>query len=315
MTLFTYPRLEIGNAAELINASAGIEVEKIAKTLEKVGFPTFVPPVLGHKFVTPEKLASVRAELRDLAGRSGYPHGSKLRDRQNFDTRAAIYLHGGLEAVPGELLRDEVWMYFSCVIAPDIVCWRWRQDGKEPNLDRFLGGERNCFGRLWRRADVLRDERLSDPWTLVTSLVEDNFTNILERTSIARNRPLAREIARAFLLRRELVKKLDAENPTQAFFRQLAMRLRRYGGYVELAAMRNDEMAAVVAEIANATLSVMGIRAPSEERLVDDAPQLAIVPGWAPPAVAGDADDSTAPARTGSMWTKVTGLLKSSRKA
>jgi|SRR5882724_6776409 len=315
MTLFTYPRLEIDKAAELINATAGLQVEKIARTADKQGFQAGVPPVLGHTFVTEERLASIRAQLRELAGRSGYPHGSKLRDRQNFDTRAAIHLHGGLDAVPGELLRDEVWQYFTCVIAPDIVCWRWRQDDREPNIDRFMGGVRNCFGRLWRRADVFRDDRLSDPWTLVSSLLEDNFTAILERPRIARNRALAREVARTFLLRRELAKKLDSSNPTQEFLRQFMLRLVRHGGYVALPVLQHDEMSTAISEMANATLSAMGVRVPSNEQLIDDAPQLAIVPGWKPNATAGDVGEPAGRgARSGLVWNKVTELLRSRRR-
>jgi hypothetical protein len=179
-----------------------------------------------------------------------------------------------------------------------------------------MGGVRNCFGRLWRRTDVFRDDRLLDPWTLVSSLLEDNFTAILERPRIARNRALAREIARAFLLRRGLAKKLDISNPTQEFLRQLMLRVVRHGGYVALPALHHNEMATAIRDMANATLSAMGMRAPGDAELIADAPQLAIVPGWEPPAIAGDVEEAAGRgARSGSVWNKVTGLLKPSRRA
>jgi hypothetical protein len=189
---------------------------------------------------------------------------------------AATFLYEDISAVRGELLRDDMWQYLTCALLPDIVCWRWRQrDEKEPNADRFLGGVRNCLGRLWRRADVFRDERLSDPWTLVRELLEDNVTAILERPRIARHRNVARELARAFLLRRTLAQKLDVGSPEQEYLRQIMLRVRRQAGHVALGALTPDELRSAIATVADTTLMALGGRPRREDMLVAEAPGLA----------------------------------------
>ena len=55
------------------------------------------------------------------------------------------------------------WNFLSCDLMPEVVHWRFfhkrdvYQPTKEALIDRYLGGRRNCFQRLWWRAFCLRD--------------------------------------------------------------------------------------------------------------------------------------------------------------
>jgi len=302
MTEFILPRLSPDRATQLIEEAREWDVPKLARAASKRRASDETFAVLGKANIEDEALDEIGGELREIARRYGYPDAPKNRTR--FDIETAVLLHERVPTARGELLRREVWQYFSCALAPDIVVWRWRKEGKELNPDRFDGGVRDCFGRLWRRADVLRDERLPDPWTPVRSLGEDNVTTIIERPKTARHRLLVREAARAFLLRRELVKTSDRESAAEELLRQMMLRLNRRGAHMAYSALRHDEVIAAVADIADSTLKAFGVSPVDEKRLISQHPELEVV------AAAGDVD--ARPARDqsdGSLLKKIRGLV------
>lgn len=222
-----------------------------------------------------EHLDRVRSGLREIAVRRGYPEARGLHQQQQFDNEAAIFLHEQLGAVEGEALRAQVWQYISCALAPDVVVWRWRREGKGVTEDRFLGGNRNCFGRLWLRAIVFRDQRLQEPWYLVRSLSEDNYTAILERPGFSRYRDACRELARAFLLRRSLVEDLrSVASPGQTLLRETMLRITRHAAFIALSALSEDELRAFIGSQVDQALQALGGQPLPEGELVQRQPEL-----------------------------------------
>lgn len=116
-----------------------------------------------------------------------------------FDHRAAIYLAQRKDLRSGEALRDDVWAFMTSVLAPDVVYWRF-PSRSTAQLERYAGGVRNAFQRLWIRGVTLdRGEDRQARWELVEKLTEDAMVQIFERASLASVPHLARAIAEGWL--------------------------------------------------------------------------------------------------------------------
>jgi hypothetical protein len=281
-------------------------VEKLARAAAKRKASDESFAILGRPNIPDDSLSAIGRDLREIAARFGYPEragGARTR----FDIDAAIYLHENLPASRGELLRSEVWQYFSCSLAPDVVAWRWRRKGSL-NLEHFDGGVRDCFGRLWRRADVLRDERLADPWTYVRILGEDQVTTIIERPKVARHRPLVREASRAYLLRRALVAGSGVESASEELLRQMMLRLTRRGAHMAYSSLTQSELIAAVADVADVTVKAFGVTPADEKRLLSRHPELTITRANLD---LGEAEAGSSP--QGSLLKKLRGLVGGQR--
>jgi hypothetical protein len=90
---------------------------------------------------------------------------------------------------PMEAASTDVWSWMTLVLMPDIALRRF-SDGSS---SRMHGGPRNVFRKVWWRVEVLGE--LADP-TLPETLGEDELVGIFERTSLGRNRSVARAIFR-----------------------------------------------------------------------------------------------------------------------
>ncbi|MGQ6050301.1 hypothetical protein ACUNHQ_12705 [Serratia sp. IR-2025] len=140
--------------------------------------------------------------LRDIAHRCGFPSSSNQSIKAKFDQEAAVWLGQIATLKSGEALRDDVWAFISTVLVPDLVIWRY-SDG---SLERFSGGSRNAFQKLWVRGIVLdRGTEHKERWGLIYNLSEDAMVQIFERPSIAANSTLARAIAEEWLKTSEVI--------------------------------------------------------------------------------------------------------------
>ncbi len=95
----------------------------------------------------------------------------------------------GSRMSPMEAASTEVWSWMTLVLMPDIALQRF----PDASSVRMHGGPRNVFRKVWWRVEVLGD--LADP-KRDGVLGEDELVGIFERTSLARNRPIARAIFR-----------------------------------------------------------------------------------------------------------------------
>lgn len=137
----------------------------------------------------------ITAGLRRIAEEVSNTATSKA----SFDQQGAIYLAQREELRSGEALRDDVWAFMTTVLAPDVVYWRFPSRPTLP-LERYAGGVRNAFQRLWVRGVALdRGEASMDRWELVEKLSEDAMVQIFERASLAAYPQLARALAEGWL--------------------------------------------------------------------------------------------------------------------
>ncbi len=186
-------------------------------------------------------------ELRDLlvglARQCGFPERGSSADRAQFDRLATIALADFEALRSGEADRDEVWAFIATVLAPDVAAWRFVNRSAE----RFQGGIRNTFQRLWIRAwslDLGRDASV-DRWILVEALTEDAMVALTERTAIASDRELSQAIARAWIATADKVGRARMED----IMRKAIISIRIRNEIQFLSALTQEDLFNYVSEI------------------------------------------------------------------
>jgi hypothetical protein len=140
----------------------------------------------------------------------------------------------------GEALRDDVWAFVAVVLAPDVVNWRFGRA-----RERYLGGIRNAFQRVWMRASVLdRGTGHQDRWGLLEQLTEDALVQITERPSIGADPVLARALAEAWV--RAAAR--HGRNRMEPVMRLATLRLRIRNEIQALPLVSRDELPAILDE-------------------------------------------------------------------
>jgi hypothetical protein len=135
-------------------------------------------------------------KIRKEASQLGFPSSSGRKSLSDFDTRVAILLAQEDWLNTGESLRDDTWAYITTMLLPDVVAWRF----PACNPERFHGGVRNSFQRLWMRGVALdRGAEAIGRWDLIERLGEDALVQIFERSGLSNNPVLARQFAEGYL--------------------------------------------------------------------------------------------------------------------
>ncbi|MCK9538037.1 hypothetical protein [Dokdonella sp.] len=145
--------------------------------------------------VTSAQLADLRQNLVTLAERHGFGRTAVRLSLADVDAEIAGWLAESELFSTGEALRDDVWAFIAAILAPDIVHWRFGAA-----MERYAGGVRNTFQRLWMRGRAL-DRGIGHParWQLLEELNEDALVQIIERPSIGGDGVLALAVAEAWL--------------------------------------------------------------------------------------------------------------------
>jgi hypothetical protein len=169
-----------------------------------------------------EHLRQLQKNLRELADSHGFPKRANTKAKQGFDSDSGALLHESMNVCSADASHAGVWGFLCCVLAPGIVRWRFPGDKGKTSEDRFLGGVRNCFGRVWWRAHVLRDGTATDPYHFLKELGEDELVQIMERPGLGKTPPVARQSCVSFL---RAIRRLPKKR--MAIMRDAQKRLRR----------------------------------------------------------------------------------------
>ena len=151
----------------------------------------------------------------------------------------------------GETLRNDFWSYFSLVVMPDVSIWRWPIPQSEEKLNswvgRMIGGSRNVFQRIFRRLICLdRGYKHPNRLDLIKNLKEDDFSNILERTSLSGNSLVAISLAEEFLAMRERNSKFQKE-----VYRPATKDLLAYGKVQSLDLLDKEDLEKLISSVFN----------------------------------------------------------------
>lgn len=189
------PRLSGPVAADLLDrflgegltAWAGFDPDDLP---EAVRFAATGGSRIGRK-----QLLELREAITQVARENGFGSDDSRISHARFDAEMSAVIADMPPLAGGEALRDDSWTFIGVALAPDVVHWRF---GKA--RERYLGGVRNTFQRLWLRARALdRGTKHPARWELLEKLTEDALVQITERPSIGGDPILARAVAEAWL--------------------------------------------------------------------------------------------------------------------
>ena len=194
----------------------------------------------GGSIASASQLRAIRQGMMELASGHGFGAPDRKDNPAGFDAALAEWLAERPEFASGEGLRDDVWCFMAVILAPDIVHWRFGN-----SRERYLGGVRNAFQRLWMRAKALdRGPKREDRWALLYHLSEDALVQITERPSIGADPVLARELAEGWLRTSERIGKQRME----PVMRLATLRLRMRNEIQSLSDLPSDRLAGLIDE-------------------------------------------------------------------
>lgn len=192
----------------------------------------------GGTRVDPAALSQFRSDLVSLAGEHGFGGTSGRAGHARFDARVAAWLTEHPLFGSGEALRDDVWTFIAVALAPDVVHWRFGIAE-----ERYLGGVRNTFQRLWMRGRALDRGDIGDKrWELLDLLTEDALVQITERPSIGADAVLARAIAETWVR----ASRHRGSTGMELAMRRAILRVRVWNEIRSLSGLPEQELAAVL---------------------------------------------------------------------
>jgi hypothetical protein len=236
------PRLDREQTLLQIEDARTLTVAEIAALMPVTDVRT-TSSALGGMELPEEALRTLRSAILELAGEYGYPDpGTRL---PHFDARCARLLHETLGIAPHEASEEDAWSHLTCCWLLDVAAWRW--DGVGSSDPRRFRGDvnRNTFRRLWWRAEIL------GPDIDLTLLGEDELVSIMERPTVASNRPLARSLVNQFLAR---VQEADSSG-RMMLMREAGKRLRRLTPMIDFHALDKTELDSMMGDILDAAAS------------------------------------------------------------
>ncbi|MEV6959720.1 DUF6339 family protein [Streptomyces sp. NPDC051207] len=193
---FLYPRLLADQARPLFEEYRTLSVDELTR---RVAFAhdSSVYVATGGDRIDRSRLSELREAVVDLAKQSGFPDDSDRSRNAEFDLRLAAMLHAEMGVVPAEAASRDVWAFLALILLPDVAFWRYPR----PPKDRILGTDltRHVFGRLWWRAQLVRDPGEPDPYQALEILGEGAFDQIYARRAALGGSPhLVRAILRVW---------------------------------------------------------------------------------------------------------------------
>ena len=217
------------------------------------GFPF---SAVGGSRIQSSDLSSIREKVIEIAGGFGFPGDFSQGDaRRKFDSSVAALLHVEMGISPNEASRNSLWQYMTCFLLPDVVRWRFRGSADTGTaMERFKGGVRNTFQRLWWQAEILAGaEEGKDRYDLVNQLYEDELVQIMERPAVRGNRRLVTETCRKFL---DIIKS-DSDIDRELFMREIQKRIIQLLPFIVFESLSDDELREIVNRVVQETAEVL----------------------------------------------------------
>lgn len=219
MAIQYFPRLDEYTAIKIIEELVHKTVADASK-MAAVNHPDAYHYSTASVQVSEETLREFRREVMQIADDLNFPQPLNKNRARELDQRLSQALFNKLDLIPAEAANSDVWNFLSLVILPDISKWRYPNEKKILDYNRWLGGDRNVIRKLWWREATLGHD-------LNSRLGEDEAVGIMERPLLGGQTNVARAMVRALL-------KVEEEFPNTArseLLRAGAVNLRRYAPF------------------------------------------------------------------------------------
>ena len=213
---------------------------------------------IGGERVRSEALLELRSALSAIAVECGYPGSPNAQQAASFDSKAAVILMQRMQISASEASSHGVWTFITCLLVPDLVRWRFMQATNASLTERYLGGRRNAFQRLWWRAYLLghgAPESATPVDRLLEELGEDELVQLAERPRLAGISGLSVAVAEQLLA-------ASRRYPTLArrtLIREAQKRLLRLTAFIAFEALAPTDVSATVSSVFDAVASASGV--------------------------------------------------------
>ncbi|MCX7444503.1 hypothetical protein OS125_04480 [Corynebacterium sp. P7003] len=238
MTTKNYPRLGYAASVRLIERMNRVELATLARTAstshpQQYDYPTAIITC------SESELSDLRNEALEIAKTYGYPRMStKSQTKSLFDREMSSLLYQQLDLIETEAAQEEVWNFLTLVVLPDIAKWRYENSGKSLSYNRWLGGKRNVFRKLWWREATLGH-------ALNSKIYEDEAVSVMERARLSGQPAVARAMVRGFL---DSVEQ-HPDIARTALMRAGALRVRQLVPILCLESLTENELDALIIEV------------------------------------------------------------------
>lgn len=195
-----YPRLTRSEALKKLNDFSSHTIEELSKRINDIKIENYhFSPIIGPK-LTLKQIRSIRDQMIDIAKKINYPNKPSPDNLKKFDISFTKFLYENLIISPNEASKNEIWNFITCDVVPDLVKWRFflttDKSSKEALIDRYLGGRRNTFQRLWWRGFTFNQLiQKEEKYSFLNYLFSDDMRELEERTNLYGIRKLTRSIA------------------------------------------------------------------------------------------------------------------------
>jgi hypothetical protein len=249
--VYRYPRLPASPATELVRQQAASPISTLRENAS-LDHPDAIYAPVGPTRAPEPHLQDIAGRVRAIAEEHGYPVDATQHQAADFDSKTASELYRQMQITPNEASHEGCWQFMACVMLPDVVRWRFPgKGGSRTSDERFLGGVRNVFGRLWWRACMLYDESSDDPYHLLGQLNEDELVQLMERPGMVGDRRLTQVLVKEFL---RAIDKHDQGN-RMTVMREAQKRLMRLFPLICFPALPSAELQEMVEEVVAEALS------------------------------------------------------------
>ncbi|MBV7293009.1 hypothetical protein [Corynebacterium sp. TAE3-ERU16] len=238
MTTKNYPRLGYAASVRLIERMNRVELATLARTAstshpQQYDYPTAI------NTCSESELAELRIRALEIAKRHGYPERSTRSNKKSlFDRDMSALLYGKLDLIETEAAQEEVWNFLTLVVLPDIAKWRYENSGNSLSYNRWLGGKRNVFRKLWWREATLGN-------ALNSKIYEDEAVSVMERARLSGQPAVARAMVRGFL---DSVERYP-DTARTVLMRAGALRVRQLVPILCLESLTEDELDVLILDV------------------------------------------------------------------
>lgn len=253
--MLLYPRLSPTVARKLADELSRKSLQSLLE-VRSFNHPATTFASTGGNRVDTSHLREIDKCIRENANICGYPTFVDDARLRKFDSNSGCILHEMMDISPSEASNPGVWTFMTCVLWPDIVRWRFPGNKEGTSRERFIGGRRNTFGRVWWRAYILKQPENEHPYELLDLLGEDELVQITERPSLSGSPTLAKIICRTFL---NITSNAPDSIQSRALFRDTVKRLRRMFPMVSFDAIDDQVLKSLIDEVFTASIKSLSI--------------------------------------------------------